>query len=525
MISYAQNAEDVVLDRCFRGQSTGFYVDVGAASPTIASVTRHFYELGWSGINIEPLADWVAELRIDRPRDETIQAVAGATRGRSFLYRVEDDEALSTTSRRVAERHQREGRPVTELLVQVVTLNEVLEQSSPSSIDFLKVDVEGGEADVFAGLDLDRWRPRVIVVEATEPNTLVSSADTFEPAILAGCYCYCSTDGVNRYYVREEDELLAPLLVPANSMDHYTTFREQLLNDEIDRLRVYARHLEEAVVATTPADSSGGASPYAGIGVVDATRVTDLDRLVVVGSPESGVGALAAALSEDLGIPLHAVEHPADVAWQEIRDRVILSVIWRYSDHLRSTLAANGFREIVVARHPLEVLLSVLRHSQIVAGRSQWLGAPDYPEARLAGADPASPEFIDWATSDRAAALLAVSADWWQEPAAIRVRFDELLSDPPSVLARVRQELDVTPRLTVFRDGSPRDQAGDALRAESLPAGWERYLTEEALAGILRAHGGEFSRLGLALPESHTSPTSEEVRSAWQDIGGEHAAL
>ena len=49
MISYAQNLEDVVLDRALRA-SAGFYVDVGAASPSTASVTRHFYELGWSGI-------------------------------------------------------------------------------------------------------------------------------------------------------------------------------------------------------------------------------------------------------------------------------------------------------------------------------------------------------------------------------------------------------------------------------------------------------------------------------------------
>ena len=48
MISYAQNLEDVVLDRALHTR-TGFYVDVGAASPSTASVTRHFYWLRMVG--------------------------------------------------------------------------------------------------------------------------------------------------------------------------------------------------------------------------------------------------------------------------------------------------------------------------------------------------------------------------------------------------------------------------------------------------------------------------------------------
>jgi hypothetical protein len=43
MISYAQNHEDVLLERCFGTQQSGFYVDVGAWEPVLHSVTQHFY--------------------------------------------------------------------------------------------------------------------------------------------------------------------------------------------------------------------------------------------------------------------------------------------------------------------------------------------------------------------------------------------------------------------------------------------------------------------------------------------------
>ena len=54
MISYAQNQEDVLLRREFPDCTNGFYIDVGANDPVWDSVTKHFYDRGWHGINIEP---------------------------------------------------------------------------------------------------------------------------------------------------------------------------------------------------------------------------------------------------------------------------------------------------------------------------------------------------------------------------------------------------------------------------------------------------------------------------------------
>ena len=68
MISYAQNFEDVLLIRCFGTLSDGFYVDIGAYHPVIASVTKVFYDAGWCGINLEPGVG-IDALREGRPRD------------------------------------------------------------------------------------------------------------------------------------------------------------------------------------------------------------------------------------------------------------------------------------------------------------------------------------------------------------------------------------------------------------------------------------------------------------------------
>jgi hypothetical protein len=89
-------------------------------------------------------------------------------------------------------------------------------------IDFLKIDVEGFEAAVIAGGDWERWQPRVIVVEATEPNERTPSHDAWEPALISAGYVFALFDGLNRFYAhRSEPELLRELAYPACVFDDY----------------------------------------------------------------------------------------------------------------------------------------------------------------------------------------------------------------------------------------------------------------------------------------------------------------
>ena len=73
-VSYSQNREDILLARALPGR-TGFYIDVGAADPIEFSVTKLFYDRGWSGVNVEPQADYYRKLVADRPRDTNLQLV------------------------------------------------------------------------------------------------------------------------------------------------------------------------------------------------------------------------------------------------------------------------------------------------------------------------------------------------------------------------------------------------------------------------------------------------------------------
>ena len=85
------------------------------------------------------------------------------------------------------------------------------------------IDVEGAEAQALSGLDLQRWRPWVLVVEATRPNSTEPSHEAWERYLTEAGYSFCLFDGLSRFYVAAEhrEALEASLSYPACVFDHY----------------------------------------------------------------------------------------------------------------------------------------------------------------------------------------------------------------------------------------------------------------------------------------------------------------
>ncbi len=219
MTSYADNFEDVLIRRAFPGVDSGFYIDVGAYDPVDHSVTKHFYDSGWSGINIEPNPTPFARLAAGRPRDINLKIGVSSHEGQLTVY----DAPAACWS---ADRDVMTGffgvdpGSLVERSIGVTTLAKVCEQYVPDgiTIDFLKIDVEGHEKDVIQGGDWARWRPRIVLAEA-------NGVEGWEPTLLAANYIFAIFDGVNRLYVREEDRQLIPrVTVPVNVSDCFLIY-------------------------------------------------------------------------------------------------------------------------------------------------------------------------------------------------------------------------------------------------------------------------------------------------------------
>ena len=220
--SYAQNFEDVILWRALGDISGGFYVDVGAHDPIADSISKAFYERGWRGIHIEPQDEFAQRLRQDRPEDRIIQAIVSDVPGPVTFFEVPDGKGLATASPEIAAAHaQLRGYHVKQTVTIAVTLDEVLKQAPNNIVHWLKIDVEGFEAQVLKGWHSD-CRPWVIVIEATAPLEQTSSHEEWESLILEKDYDLVYQDGLNRFYLHQSHKERTPAFrYPPNVHDGF----------------------------------------------------------------------------------------------------------------------------------------------------------------------------------------------------------------------------------------------------------------------------------------------------------------
>lgn len=216
LTSYADNFEDALLWRALGHVQDGFYIDAGAADPERGSLTCALYGQGWRGINIEPAQGLLRRLRIARPADNCLGVALATAACQAPFYEVPGSGASTLDAARAAALRAA-GQPVLQRDVELCTLDAVCAAHAPHAIHLLHLDTGGGEAELLAGLDLQRWRPWVIVLKRADTAAL--------PALLAARYQLAQADGVNHFYVADEraaeHALAAKLALPAQPADGF----------------------------------------------------------------------------------------------------------------------------------------------------------------------------------------------------------------------------------------------------------------------------------------------------------------
>ena len=215
-ISYAPNFEDVMLWRALRGVGSGFYLDVGAADPLRASVTRAFYERGWRGVNLEPAAELHARLGAARPADVNLAVLAGAHGGEALFFDAGDsgrsgaDQARAQAARGDGVAVLQRGRPQR-------TLDQICAEHADGAIHFVNIAVNGDELAVLEGFDLARWRPWLVLLGQQGDGAACAAR------MDAAGYRLAYDDGQKRYYVAPgHAALAAALALPPHAADAFT---------------------------------------------------------------------------------------------------------------------------------------------------------------------------------------------------------------------------------------------------------------------------------------------------------------
>lgn len=197
--SFSQSGEDMLLNTIFAGIKHGFYVDVGANDPFIQSNTQHFYSKGWRGINIDPNDECIRRLNQVRNRDTNIKALISDTNSELNYYYYKNPLYNGCINN---------PEIPSEILhiekIKSRTLNSVLQQHNCINIDFLSIDTEGHELNVLRSLDLDKIRPKIILIESFNMDVITDIISEASLYLKRKNYVYLSRTVTNTLYISSE---------------------------------------------------------------------------------------------------------------------------------------------------------------------------------------------------------------------------------------------------------------------------------------------------------------------------------
>ena len=112
-----------------------------------------------------------------------------------------NQEAISSlvVDQRLVESHKGMINKVEEIKVEVKKLDTVLSRINLEKIDFLSIDTEGTELEVLMGFDINRWKPRLFVIE----NNFGESK--FSDYLRDFGYKFSRRIGVNDFFISGEE--------------------------------------------------------------------------------------------------------------------------------------------------------------------------------------------------------------------------------------------------------------------------------------------------------------------------------
>ena len=192
--SYSQCYEDLILFALFFDIKKGFYIDIGANDPNYISVTKAFYLRGWYGINIEPLPNMYNMLKKYRDRDINLQIGVGEKEGNETLIVMGTGSYLKKNN---------SVHNANTLNISIYTMKYILNKYVPKNetIQFCKIDIEGGEKNALLGYDFENYRPKVFCIESTKPGTFIPCHEEWEYLLIKNDFSFAYQYKINRFYI------------------------------------------------------------------------------------------------------------------------------------------------------------------------------------------------------------------------------------------------------------------------------------------------------------------------------------
>lgn len=212
----SQYLEEWIVRDFFRDRAAGVFVDVGAAHPKQFSNTWFLeQDLHWSGVAVDAQREFAPAYGHERPRTRfRTFFVSDSSSERVTLFLNGVDWVASSSqdfTKRWGDLQERRD-------VETITLDDLLAAEGIDRFDFLSMDIELAEPRALAGLDLKRFGPALVCVEA-HPEVRQQILDYFAARDYVPAGKYLRVDDHNLWFIRR-GTAIAPF--PKEVSDQWT---------------------------------------------------------------------------------------------------------------------------------------------------------------------------------------------------------------------------------------------------------------------------------------------------------------
>lgn len=228
---------------------------------------------------------------------------------------------------------------------------------------------------------------------------------------------------------------------------------------------------------------------------------------------------MRAVLANSLGLDQFAVHDYRDLP-KNIPENCAVQIHWYREPHFQRFLSSNKFHIIVLARHPLDVLISALRFAKYEPDVSRWLDGNVEIPSHVIDKSPVSAEFLQYATSWGAENLLSVTYQWWHDPSVLKAKYEDIVLDPIREFSRLVDRLNEAPselNAAINKFSLPTFQNTPNKHGwQGCPGLWRQLIPFIDALQIYKRHRNFFNLLGYSI-----HPTLLSRRSAqrnWQRL-------